>query len=116
MKTPVKKRLYVNEPLASKFVFKTNINALAFYSNLNDDNQNYYAIHHTDFLNLKKKEKIKTFSEYFDEYVVEVWRYKPGILTNNNFVDPLSLYLSFEDTQDERIEMALEQIIEKFIW
>jgi hypothetical protein len=31
-------------------------------------------------------------------------------------VDPLSLYLSVKESRDERIEMALEQILEKFIW
>jgi hypothetical protein len=31
-------------------------------------------------------------------------------------VDPLSLYLSLKDNPDERIEMALEQIINKYIW
>jgi len=31
-------------------------------------------------------------------------------------VDPLSLYLSLKEGRDERVEMALEQIIKKFIW
>jgi len=34
----------------------------------------------------------------------------------NPVVDPLSLYLSFKNSYDERVEMALEQIIEKYIW
>jgi hypothetical protein len=31
-------------------------------------------------------------------------------------VDPLSLYLSVKDSRDERIEMALDQILKKYIW
>ena len=31
-------------------------------------------------------------------------------------VDPLSLYLSLQEHTDERIEMALEQIINKQTW
>lgn len=31
-------------------------------------------------------------------------------------VDPLSLYLSVKASRDERIEMALDQILAKFIW
>lgn len=31
-------------------------------------------------------------------------------------VDPLSLYLSVQDKSDERIEMALDQILKKYVW
>jgi len=30
------------------------------------------------------------------------------------YVDPLSLYLSLKGTEDERVEMACEQIIERY--
>ena len=59
MKTPVKKKIFINDKLPDRLVFKTNINALAYYTDLNDDNLLYYAINHTDFKNLHKKGKIK---------------------------------------------------------
>jgi len=116
MRTPVKKKVFINEKLPDNMVFKTNINALAFYTNLNDDGNSYYAISHADFLKLKKEKKIKTTSNYDGDHIVELWRYNPGILTQNNYVDPLSLYLAYKDSEDERIEMALEQIINDYIW
>lgn len=116
MRTPVKKKVFINDKLPDNMVFKTNINALAFYTNLNDDGNSYYAISHADFLKLKKEKKIKTTSNYDGDYIVELWRYNPGILTQNNYVDPLSLYLAYKDSEDERIEMALEQIINDYIW
>ncbi len=116
MKTPVKKRIYINDILPGELIFKTNINALAYYTDLNDDNYLYYAIDHTDFENLHKEGKIKMYSEYDGHYIVETWKYAPGILTNNKYIDPLSLYLTFKDTEDERIEMGLEQIIKDYIW
>ena len=52
---------------------------------------------------------------------LEVWKYNPGILSHTAIiteliVDPLSLYLTLKNTPDERIEMALEQIIEQLKW
>ena len=116
MKTPVKKKVYINDILPDELTFQTNINALAYYTDLNDDNYLYYAIDHTDFKNLHKEGKIKMYSEYDGNYIVETWKYAPGILTDNKYIDPLSLYLTFKDTEDERIEMALEQIIKDYIW
>ena len=54
-------------------------------------------------------------------YLIKVWKYNPLLLsegvTGKNNVDPLSLYLSIKDGfTDERTEMALEQIINKYIW
>ena len=70
-------------------------------------------------LNLRVKKwikKIKTTSNYDGDYIVELWRYDPGIFTETNYVDPLSLYLAYKDSEDERIEMALEQIINDYTW
>ena len=116
MRTPVKKTVFINEVLPYNLVFKTNMNALAYYTNINDDGINYYAISHADFLKLKKEEKIKTTSNYDGDYIVELWRYDPGITTDTNYVDPLSLYLAYKNSEDERIEMALEQIINDYTW
>ena len=116
MKTPIRKKLFINETLPDGLTYRTNINALAFYSNLNDDNQKYFAVNHTVFFKLQKEGKIKTTSNYDGDYIIELWRYNPGILTETNYVDPLSLYLAYQDSEDERIGMALEQIIKDYIW
>lgn len=44
--------------------------------------------------------------------VVQVWAYTPKVLTIGPAVDPLSLYLCFQDDQDERVQTALEQLLE----
>lgn len=116
MRTPVRNKVFINEVLPDNLVFKTNMNALAFYTNLNDDGHTYYAIKHADFLKLKKEKKIQTTSNYDGDYIVEVWRYNPGILTKIDYVDPLSLYIAFKDSEDERIEKELEYIINEMEW
>ena len=47
---------------------------------------------------------------------VQVWRYEPGLQVKEKTVDPLSLWLSLRDNRDDRIQMALDEIEEKFLW
>jgi hypothetical protein len=47
---------------------------------------------------------------------VEVWSYSPHILSANTIVDPLSLYLSLHDEADERVDSALEEMLEAVPW
>lgn len=47
---------------------------------------------------------------------VECWRYAPAILSDNDTVDRLSLYLSLQDTPDERVAIARESLIEGMPW
>jgi hypothetical protein len=47
---------------------------------------------------------------------IQVWRYDPSVLTENHSVDPFSLYLSFRDDSDERIQSALENMMENYPW
>lgn len=47
---------------------------------------------------------------------VQIWRYDPTRFARDDVADPLSVYLSFKDSDDERIEVALEELIEKVKW
>lgn len=51
-----------------------------------------------------------------DGFAVQVWRYEPGLQAKDKTVDPLSLWLSLKDNRDDRIQMALDEIEEKFQW
>ena len=48
--------------------------------------------------------------------MLQIWCYDPKILEVDGCVDPFSLYLSFQNENDERIEMALEEMMEKYSW
>lgn len=45
---------------------------------------------------------------------LELWKYDPKLLSDSETVDVLSLYLSMKDSQDERIQSSLEEMMEKF--
>ncbi len=47
---------------------------------------------------------------------LEIWNYNPNTLSEHEKVDPFSLYLSLRDIEDERIEAALEELMEKIKW
>ncbi|SCA63614.1 Uncharacterized protein SCG7086_AX_00120 [Chlamydiales bacterium SCGC AG-110-P3] len=47
---------------------------------------------------------------------LEIWHYDPSLFADGDIVDPYSLYLSLRDTEDERTEIALEEMIEKIEW
>ena len=118
---PVLKRVYVDELPKGENMLYTNASALPEYTDLNPGRQQYYAIEKKVFYGLQKRNALINQNDYEGNYCIEVWKYNPLKLVDElpndlSVVDPLSLYLSLKDSQDERIEMALEQIIEKYIW
>ena len=102
-------------------MLKANASALPEYTDLNPSQQQYFAIEKTVFYGLQKNNTLRNPNENEGKYALEIWKYDPITLVNElhndiAVVDPLSLYLSLKDSHDERIEMGLDQIIEKYIW
>lgn len=54
--------------------------------------------------------------ELSDAIAVQIWRYIPNMLAKEKIVDPLSLWLSLKDNPDDRIQMALSDSEENFLW
>jgi len=48
--------------------------------------------------------------------VVELWRYPPAATAAQGRVDPLSLSLSLGDAKDERVQLALQALMEQMAW
>lgn len=118
---PVVKTVYFDEKPHDLHLLLSNTSALPEYTNLNPGKQEYYAIEKTVFYDLQKSNALVNLNEYEGRFALEVWKYNPLTLVDEfsndkAVVDPLSLYMSLKDSRDERIEMALEQILQKFIW
>lgn len=47
---------------------------------------------------------------------VEIWTYDPGLVARDGCVDPFSLFLSLQTVTDERVEMALDEMMEHITW
>jgi hypothetical protein len=118
---PVFKHVYIDELPKGIKTWNCNTSALPEYSDMNQSRQNYVAIGRTEYNKLNKQNLFINANPTEGNYCLEVWKYNPGILTysaiiDELIVDPLSLYLTLKNTPDERIEMALEQIKEIFIY
>jgi len=108
---PAERIVFTDELLEGEKVYISNINALAHYSMLNDETRRYYAISKNEINNLA----VET-NKYAGDNVIEIWRYNPNQLSNNEYVDKLSLYLLLENDNDERVQNELEQIINEIQW
>lgn len=113
---PVKRSVFINEDIPEHLAVKTNINALAHFTLLNNEPKIFLAIWEKNFRILHKESRIKMFSHYDGEFVVEQWSYDPVILSYKGFVDPLSLYLMYRDDTDERVNYEINQMIKGIQW
>ncbi len=118
LRSPVKKHCYLFEDDFSNSSFlRAGLTALADYTLLAAPSYKVYAINQNDWQGLDLDQKT-VFSERLDEQMVEVeiWSYSPKLFASTGIVDHLSLYLSLQDHQDERIEAALQNLLEQIKW
>ncbi len=117
--SPVLKSVFVDELPKDVLMLQSNTTALPEYSDMNADRQLYFAIQNTAFYKLQKGKALINANESEGKYCLEVWKYDPHILAkeldNKGVVDPLSLFLCLKNNPDERIQGALEQIIDIYI-
>jgi hypothetical protein len=115
MQSPIAKSYYTHKKGDADFCQSGDL-ALSHYTFLSDTEKQDYAIYKTEFEALKERE----YWEYLDEtegYVrIEVWKYNPRLLSNNGYIDPLSLYLCYRGDANERIEAEIKELIDKNIW
>lgn len=118
---PVIKRVFVDAKPKDAFLY-SNTSALPEYSEMNQGNQQFFAIDKNAFYLLDKNNELINPNDHEGQYCLEVWKYNPQKIVHElpfdmlPVVDPLSLYLTIRDTKDERIEMALDQIIQDYTW
>jgi Mn-dependent DtxR family transcriptional regulator len=109
LQNPVERNLFTDKILNKKQICLSNISALAHYTMLNDEERIYFAVNKYMVKNLET-------NKYAGDNTIEVWRYNPYLLSDNGFVDKLSLYLLFKNNTDERIQNELEQMINEISW
>ena len=115
MINPINKTQFYTGYTLDQNLKKTNINALAHYTEVNDDQTEFYAMR-PGYGRFIGGVNLKPIDPMEGNICIEEWKYDPCLLTRIDFIDPLSLYLCFRENKNERIEMALENLIDKFPW
>ncbi len=109
---PVKRVVYVEKKHIHDDLLLSGYSALSEYSMLNPPSVMYFASN-----DITRWTVVSTpdLVDIDSQYAVELWRYDPGKLTDGTCVDPLSLALSLQNDPDERVEIAVDEMLEK-IW
>ncbi len=119
MSTPIKQTNYFNGKIYNEIFVGAcyaNITALSHYTDVNPDMVEYFAVRSGYVEQQLLGPNFKKSNNLEGNICIEEWKYDPAILKKDGNVDPLSLYLCFRESKNERIEMALEQLIEKVEW
>ncbi len=106
---PIERVLFTDETLPEAHI--AGVNALATYTMLNSEEQQTFAITKEQAKHLKI-----TTDKKFGTNRIEVWKYDPAYLSTDKIVDKTSLFLTLQNNEDERVQIALETLLESLIW
>lgn len=113
---PVQKSIFVKNQHYFKTFPKAGETALAKQTMLNEPEHQEIAV----YKGMKCVDDLEEISVQWNEdediVNVQLWKYDPCLFAQNGCVDPISLLCSLQDDEDERIEMALEELQEKMNW
>ena len=117
LRSPVKGNVWLKALIDELPVCQAGLTALACYSMLTPPKRQIYAAFAKDWKSIKSKYPHEIISCSDDAgYELEVWSYSPDLFANGKIVDPFSLYLSLRDIKDERVESAIEKMMEGIEW
>ncbi|MBI1367154.1 MAG: hypothetical protein GC162_00720 [Planctomycetes bacterium] len=96
---------------------RAGLTALAHYSILAEPKNMVIALSRDDWRSLQQRDALaEAGADEPGALHVEVWIYPPTLFAANGLVDRLSLYLSLRQTDDERVEAALEAMVGDMPW
>lgn len=115
LKNPLSQTVYVDKIIVDCLV--AGLEALSMITMINPPKRPVRAI---------SKQKAKAINKHIvknrdriaDQNLVEIqiWNYDPELLSENHYVDILSLALSVRELNDERIDLALEERLNGELW
>lgn len=112
MSSPVLKTCFLDKTAVSEDMVVASENALGEKTMLSPPDIITYAV------DRKKVDKRLLMDEFFDErnqVKLEIWAYNPLLLSRDSYPDSLSLVLSLLNKTDERVEEAVEELINREI-
>ncbi len=118
LRSPIRRRVWAR-PIAKwkpPHVKLAGLSALARYSMLSEPQWPSFAVSPAQWKTATEA-GIETLPEPLPGACEwELWQYNPALVPNNETVDPLSLTLSLRGNSDERVQLALDELKERFPW
>jgi DNA-binding MarR family transcriptional regulator len=119
LRRPWSRRVALNQAELPKpyQVWSSGISALSRRSLISSEGIPVRAIH-GDFLRKAEESQGLSVAEHmeFAQIKLEVWEYDPGLLAKGDSVDSLSLFLCLREDPNERVQGALEDLLDGLSW
>lgn len=118
LRNPVRswQTIYEINTASNPHYVEAGLTALAHYSSLAGPREKTFA---TDMdPSMRVKTKREDFYPQWDpnqKNYLQIWSYIPNSFLTTKRVDPFSLFLSLRDEQDERVQTALEEMMDKVL-
>ena len=117
MRSPVKKRVFIRPPENRWEGLPAGLSALAHFTLLAPPSNPVYALSMDGWKSMKLLNAIVELPiPEPQSYEIEIWNYSPLLFKADDMVDRFSLYLSLQDNADERVQSALEKMMEDVLW
>jgi DNA-binding MarR family transcriptional regulator len=108
---PIHQKSYIRKEMIDESLLISGAQALSMYSMLNPPRVNCYAIGNFSKWKSKLEEALIDDSEQVE---LQLWKYDPQILAKGSTVDILSLAMCYVDDPDERIEEAVDEMLQGY--
>lgn len=117
LKTPIRRQLWIRTLPDELRKYESGETALSDYSMLSPSRHKTFAAERKDWEFYKRRDDIEVLkSKEEADFQLQIWNYNPKIFAKGEMVDRFSLYLSLKDNDDERIQGALEEMMETIEW
>ena len=115
---PVDRRIYCDALNTERKFPVCGINALAHYTALNPDAEQWVMMTGKDFKEMDTDGSVVNPNEFDGNIIIEIWKYPPVCRKGETeiYVDRLSLALSLNHDEDPRVEEEVEQLIKQVKW
>lgn len=118
LRSPVKKRVYVDEWFPG-CDFKAGESALSELTMLGFWQRDTWAITSAEWKTIQKEPGLHMVPEVSKDMAhaeFEIWHYDPRLLAEKPLVDRLSLALSLESINDDRVQIAIDELLGGVPW
>jgi hypothetical protein len=116
LRTPVRKQFYATVPPGHMIRVKAGITALAQYSSIAEPTVPACALMSEEWERLLRRKAREVSGPESGAIQIEIWAYDPELFQKGEVADRLSLYLSLKESTDERIQIALDEMMGDMPW